>query len=154
MIAKGLPLAVATLAAVVVLAGGIFGKAGCGYLAERIGVRRAFAAVQALTALGLVALVAAPGWLGLLLLAPLGVVAQGSTSITYGLVPDMIAAGRVARGYALMYGATSFASALGPFLFGLVADRHGIGAAVALMAGLVLVSVPPVYLLPARPAPA
>jgi hypothetical protein len=34
MIAKGLPLAVATLATVVLLIGGIFGKAGCGYLAE------------------------------------------------------------------------------------------------------------------------
>ncbi len=148
MIAKGLSLYLATLAAVMVLAGGILGKAGCGYLAERIGVRSAFTAVQVLTALGLVCVALAPGWLAFALLLPLGVVSQGSTSITYGLVPEMIAAGRVARGYALMYSATSFASALGPFAFGLLADRYGIGASVTAMAGVAALAVPPIYLLP------
>ena len=59
MIAKGLPLAIATLATVALLIGGIFGKAGCGYLADRIGVRPAFALAQMLTALNLVVAVAA-----------------------------------------------------------------------------------------------
>jgi len=113
MIEKGLPLAIATMATVVLLTGGIFGKAGCGFLAERLGVRRAFALVQVLTALGLVAVIMAPAWLAFALLLPLGVVAQGSTSITYGLVPDLIHPERMARGYAIMYAFTSFAAALG-----------------------------------------
>jgi len=147
MIAKGLPLYIATLGAVAVLTGGIFGKAGCGFLAERIGVRRAFILVQVLTAVGLAAVVAAPGWLAFALLGPLGVVAQGSTSITYGLVPDMIHPSRLARGYALMYASTSFASAGGPLAFGHIGDTFGIGASMLVMAVVAMLAVPPVLML-------
>ncbi len=150
MIAKGLPLTIATLATVVLLTGGIFGKAGCGYLAQRLGVRKAFALVQGLTALGLIAVIAAPAWLAfLLLLLPLGVVAQGSTSITYGLIPDLIHPKRMARGYAIMYSSTSFAAALGPWFFGLVADQYGINHAMLAMAFVALLAVPPLVFLPA-----
>ena len=86
MIEKGLPLPIATMATVVLLTGGIFGKAGCGFLAERLGVRLAFVLVQVSTALGLTSVIMAPAWLAFILLLPLGVVAQGSTSITYGLI--------------------------------------------------------------------
>jgi len=147
IIAKGLPLYIATLGAVAVLTGGIFGKAGCGFLAERVGVRRAFILVQVLTAVGLAAVVAAPGWLAFALLGPLGVVAQGSTSITYGLVPDMIHPSRLARGYALMYASTSFASAGGPLAFGHIGDTFGIGASMLVMAVVAMLAVPPVLML-------
>lgn len=149
MIEKGLPLAMATMATVVLLTGGIFGKAGCGFLAERLGVRSAFALVQVLTALGLIAVIIAPAWLAFALLLPLGVVAQGSTSITYGLVPDLIHPDRMARGYAIMYASTSFAAALGPWVFGLVGDQHGINVAMLAMAIVALLAVPPLLFLPA-----
>ncbi|MGH1479813.1 MAG: MFS transporter [Geminicoccales bacterium] len=149
MIAKGLPLYVATMATVVLLTGGIFGKAGCGYLAERIGVCRAFVLVQVLTALGLISVIMAPAWLAFALLLPLGVVAQGSTSITYGLIPDLIHPRRMARGYAIMYSSTSFAAALGPWLFGLIGDQYGINVAVQAMAVVALLAVPPIAFLPA-----
>ena len=148
MIEKGLPLYIATMATVVLLTGGIFGKAGCGFLAERLGVRRAFALVQGLTALGLIAVIMAPAWLAFVLLLPLGVVAQGSTSITYGLIPDLIHPERMARGYAIMYSFTSFAAALGPWVFGLVGDRYGIDVAMLAMAVVSLLAVPPLVFLP------
>lgn len=149
MIEKGLPLYIATMATVALLTGGIFGKAGCGFLAERLGVRPAFALVQGLTALGLIAVIMAPAWLAFVLLLPLGVVAQGSTSITYGLIPDLIHPERMARGYAIMYASTSFAAALGPWLFGLVGDRYGIDVAMLAMAIVSLMAVPPLLFLPA-----
>ncbi|MEZ5931180.1 MAG: MFS transporter [Alphaproteobacteria bacterium] len=149
MIAKGLPLYLATMATVALLTGGVFGKAGCGYLAEHLGVRPAFALVQLLTCLGLVAVVMAPAWLAFILLLPLGVVAQGSTSITYGLVADLIHPRRMARGYAIMYSLTSFAAAIGPWLFGLVGDRFGIETAMLVMAAAALLAVPPIALFPA-----
>ncbi len=149
MIEKGLPLAIATMATVVLLTGGIFGKAGCGFLAERLGVRPAFALVQVLTALGLVAVMMAPPWVAFILLVPLGVVAQGSTSITYGLIPDLIHPGRLARGYAIMYSSTSFAAAFGPWFFGLVGDQYGIDVAISAMAIVALLAVPPLAFLPA-----
>ncbi len=149
MIEKGLPLYLATMATVVLLTGGIFGKAGCGYLAEHLGVRKAFALVQGLTALGLIAVISAPAWLAFILLLPLGVVAQGSTSITYGLIPDLIHPERMARGYAIMYSFTSFAAALGPWLFGQIGDHHGINNAMLAMAVVALLAVPPLAFLPA-----
>ncbi|MGI9411498.1 MAG: MFS transporter, partial [Hyphomicrobiaceae bacterium] len=110
LLSKGMPLAVATTATVIVLIGGIFGKAGCGYLADRLGVRSAFALIQVLTAVGLFLVVAVPGWAAMLLLLPLGVVVQGSTSITYGFAADLIHPRRMARGYALLYSSASFSS--------------------------------------------
>ncbi|MDF1669586.1 MAG: MFS transporter [Roseovarius sp.] len=151
MLAKGLPLWVATAATVILLAGGVFGKAGCGYLAERIGVRAAFGMIQALTALGLVAIVFVPNWLALTLLLPLGAVAQGSTSITYGFAAGLIHPSRMARGYALLYSSGTFAAAAGPFGIGLVADAWGIGVAICGLAIFALLAVPPIFLLSTAP---
>lgn len=151
MLSKGLPLALATGATVILLTGGVFGKAGCGFLADRLGVRPAFALIQALTAAGLVAIVASPDWLALALLLPLGAVAQGSTSITYGFAADLIDPRRMARGYALLYSSASFSSVVGPLAFGLIADGFGIETAVFAMAVATLLAVPPLAFLPAMP---
>ncbi len=153
MLSKGLPLMAATAATVIVLAGGIFGKAGCGFLADRIGVRSAFVLIQALTAIGLICVIAAPGWLALPLLAPLGVVVQGSTSITYGFAADLIHARRMARGYALLYSSASFSSVAGPLAFGVVGDAYGIETAMAAMAVVALLAAPPIAFIHAAGRP-
>ena len=150
MLAKGLPLYIATAATVVLLAGGVFGKAGCGFLAARLGVRRAFVLIQALTALGLVAIVLAPTWLALALLAPLGAVTQGSSSVTYGFAADLIHPTKMARGYALLYASGAFAAAGGPYAFGLIADGAGIETAIHAMAACSALAALPIFLLPAR----
>lgn len=148
LLSKGMPLAIATAAAVIVLIGGIFGKAGCGYLADRFGVRSAFALIQVLTAVGLFLVVAVPGWAAMLLLLPLGVVVQGSTSITYGFAADLIHPRRMARGYALLYSSASFSSVAGPLVFGLIADAFGIAMAFYAMAIVSLLAASPIVLLP------
>ena len=150
MISKGMPVYIATFAAVIVLAGGVFGKAGCGYLAERMGVKPAFGVIQILTAVGIGCVIVAPEWLAFALLFPLGIVAQGSTSVTYGIVNDLVDPNRTASGYALMYGATSIAAASGPFLFGFAADRIGIEMAMATMAILALLATTPTVYLPSH----
>jgi MFS transporter, FSR family, fosmidomycin resistance protein len=152
LLSKGLPLVIATMATVILLIGGIFGKAGCGFLADRLGVRPAFALIQVLTAVGLVGIAAAPNWMALLLLLPLGVVVQGSTSITYGFAADLIHPRRMARGYALLYSSSSFSSVAGPLIFGLIADAFGIQMAMYAMAIVALLAVPPLTLLPTQRA--
>ena len=148
LLSKGMPLAIATTATVIVLIGGVFGKAGCGYLADRFGVRSAFALIQVLTAVGLFLVVAVPGWVAMLLLLPLGVVVQGSTSITYGFAADLIHPLRMARGYALLYSSASFSSVAGPLVFGLIADALGIEMAFYAMAIVSLLAASPIVLLP------
>ena len=147
LLSKGLPLGIATAATVILLVGGIFGKAGCGYLADRLGVGRAFVLIQVLTAVGLLAVAVAPGWTSLLLLIPLGVVVQGSTSITYGFAADLIHPQRMARGYALLYSSSSLSSVAGPLVFGFVADVYGIEIAIYAMAVVAVLAVPPIVLL-------
>ncbi len=140
MTSKGIPLYFSTMGAVVVLAGGIFGKAGCGFLAQWLGSHRAFILVQLITVVGLVCVILTPPWVAFGLLLPLGVFSQGSTSITYGLIPELVHSERLARGYALMYSLTSFASAIGPFLLGLLADQFKIEHAFFAMAFVTLIS--------------
>lgn len=150
MLSKGLPIAIATAATVILLTGGIFGKAACGFLAHRFGMRRAFTTIQILTALGLIAVTLAPAGIALALLLPLGAVAQGSSSITYGFAANLIHPRKMARGYALLYSSGSLAAAVGPMAIGLTADALGIETAIYAMALLTLLAVPPIFLLPAR----
>ena len=150
MLAKGLPLSIATGSAVVLLAGGVFGKAGCGFLAQRIGTFKAFMLIQGLTAAGLVAVTLAPVWIALTLLLPLGAVLQGSSSITYGHASNLIKPEKMARGFALLYAPGTFASVLGPIVFGWYADFQGIEMATILMALFVLLSLPPMVMLKCR----
>jgi predicted MFS family arabinose efflux permease len=153
MLSKGMSLAVATAATVILLIGGVFGKAGCGFLADRLGVRPAFALIQVLTAIGILCVVAAPGWTALILLLPLGMFVQGSTSITYGFAADLIHPRRMARGYALLYSSASFSSVAGPLVFGMIADAYDIQTAMVAMAIVSLLAVPPIMFLAATPAP-
>lgn len=147
MLSKGLSLTLATGATVLLLAGGIFGKAGCGYLADRIGVRSAFAVIQTLAAVGLIAVVVAPSWLAMALLVPLGAVVQGTSSITYGFAANLIDHRRMARGYALLYSSGTFASAIGPLAVGIIADRLGLETAIYIVAFISLLAVPPIFVL-------
>lgn len=147
MLSKGVSLTLATAATVLVLAGGVVGKAGCGYLADRIGVRAAFTLIQILTALGLVLVVVAPNGLAMAALIPLGAVVQGTSTITYGFAAGLIDARRMARGYALLYSAGTLASAIGPLSIGVVADLQGIDVAIYLIAAVTLLAIPPIYML-------
>ena len=147
MIAKGVPVYVATFAAVLVLSGGMFGKAVCGFLADRIGVRPAFAVLQGLTALGLILLIYAPGTTAYILLPFLGVALQGTTSITYVIVNDLIHPERIARGYSMIYTASSVASVVGPLGFGHVGDQYGIETAVLGMATIAILAILPCWFL-------
>lgn len=152
MASKGVAVHLAGFAVVLTLIGGMFGKASCGYLAQRFGLRRAFAMVQIATALGLVAVVAAPPLLAFLLLAPLGVALQGSSSITYGAVADLVRSDRHSRGFALIYAVSGLSAILVPVALGALSDVHGLDAAMLAMAAISLLAIAPSLLL--RPASA
>jgi MFS family permease len=150
MLEKQVPVSLAGFAVVLTLAGGIFGKLGCGYLSERIGVRRSLIIVECLTAAGIVAVLLAPTLLAYILLPVLGLVLQGSSSITYATVSDLVRPDRRSRGFAVIYTVASAASIAGPIAFGVIGDRFGLAPAMLAMALVVLVPVPLSALL--RPA--
>ena len=137
MIAKQVPAGLAGFAVVLTLAGGIAGKFGCGLLAARIGPVRALVAVEIVSAAAILAVLAAPTMVAFLLLPLAGVVLQGSSSITYGTVGDLVDERRQSRGFALVYTFSSVASIVGPISFGLVSDGFGLEAAMVAMAVVV-----------------
>lgn len=142
MLDKQVPAGLAAAAVVLTLAGGMFGKLGCGLLAERFGVIRSLLLVECLTAAGIVAVLIAPTLLAYALLPVLGMVLQGSSSITYATVSELMREDRQSRGFATIYALSSVASILGPIGFGIIGDRFGLAAAMLTMAGVVLLPLP------------
>ena len=153
VVEKEVPVGLAGLGVVLTLAGGMVGKFGCGLLAARIGVVRALVVVELASAIGILAVLVAPAVLALCLLPVLGFVLQGSSTITYGTVGDLVDERRLSRGFALIYTVVSGASIVGPISFGLLSDGFGLGAAMLAMA--VVVALPaPLCLLLRRALPA
>ena len=142
MLEKQMPPGLAALAVVLTLTGGILGKFGCGFLAERIGVRRSLVVVECLTAAGIVAILVSPTLIAYVLLPVLGLVLQGSSSITYATVSDLVRPDRRSRGFAAIYSIAGAASIAGPIIFGVIGDRFGLAPAMLAMAVVVLMPVP------------
>ncbi len=152
MLEKQVPAGLAALAVVLTLAGGIFGKFGCGFLAGRIGIGRSLVVVECLTAAGIVAILVSPTLIAYVLLPVLGLVLQGSSSITYATVSDLVRADRRSRGFAAIYSVAGAASIAGPIVFGVIGDRFGLAPAMLAMAVVVLLTLPLSVLLRPRTA--
>ena len=84
----------------------------------------------------------APPGAALVALPLLGIVLQGSSTITYGAVSDFVHRDRQSRGFALTYTMSSSASMIGPLAFGLASERLGLDGALWLMAAVVLLPLP------------
>ena len=147
MLEKQVAVGLAGFAVVLTLAGGIAGKFGCGLLAARLGPVRALVAVELVSAAAILAVLAAPAMVAFCLLPLAGLVLQGSSSITYGTVGDLVDERRQSRGFALVYTLSSVASIVGPISFGLVSDGFGLETAMVAMAVVVVLPVPLALLL-------
>ena len=129
------------------LSGGICGKYAGGLLAARIGVIRSIVFFEVLTAIGIMLVFYAPGNISFFLLPLVGVFLQGSSSITYGTVSNLVHTKQQSRGFSIIYTITSSASFVGPAIFGLIIDLLGFKVMMMIMATLVLVTLPLCYLL-------
>src|SRR5262249_32962972 len=130
------------LALLLVFAGGAAGKLGCAFLGARIGPIATVCLTEGLTAIGIIALLPLPLWGGLALLPLIGFALNGTSSALYGSVPDLATAERRQRAFGIFYTGTIGAGALSPTLYGLIGDQLGIDVTVALVALLVLLTIP------------
>lgn len=144
---KGVATHLAAFAVVLTLLGGILGKAGCGFLAQRIGVRQSFILAQCLTALGIGIVVAGTPLVAFMVLPLLGMFLQGSTTITYGAISDLIESNRQSRGFAMIYTVSSLSAIAGPVVFGFLSDHAGLDTAMMAMAVISLLAIAPSLLL-------
>ena len=155
LIAKGLSVAGVGVALALVFAGGAAGKFVCGLIAERVGVIRTVVLTEAATTLGIVTVLVTPLPIALAALVPLGVALNGTSSVLYGTVADLVLPERRSRAYALYYTLTMIASSLSPIVYGVASDALGVPATLVIVATMVLATIPLCLLLrPVVTAPA
>ena len=142
LIAKGSSVAGVGTALALLFAGGAVGKFVCGLVAERLGVVRTVVLTEAATTLCILAIIAAPLPVAPAILPLMGVALNGTSSVLYGTVADLVTADRRSRAYALYYSVTIATSALAPSLYGIVGDVAGVTATLVIVAAVVLVTIP------------
>jgi MFS family permease len=139
---KGADLPAIGVALTLIFAGGAAGKLACGWLGARLGVVRATIATEGLTALGILVLLPLPLAAALAVLPPIGMMLNGTSSVLYGTVPELVAPERRQRAFSIFYTGGVGSGALAPILFGLASDLASVPAMMTLVAGLVLVTLP------------
>jgi MFS family permease len=139
---KGADLPMIGVALTLIFAGGAAGKLVCGFLGARIGVVPTVFLTEGLTAAGILALLPLPLIAGFAVLPLIGVALNGTSSVLYGTVPELVAPERRQRAFSIFYTGAIGAGALSPVLFGLASDRAGVPLMMGLVAGVVLITLP------------
>jgi MFS family permease len=142
LIAKGSSVRAVGFALMLIFAGGAAGKLACGMLAERLGVIRTVIITETATGLGILLLLTLPLGPSLALLPVLGIALNGTSSVLYGTVADLVASDRRARSYAVFYTLGIGASALSPSIYGIVSDWGGVPVALTIVGSVVFVTLP------------
>ncbi|MBI2204748.1 MAG: MFS transporter [Candidatus Rokubacteria bacterium] len=142
LIAHGVSPAAAGGALAIVFAGGAVGKFVCGFLAERLGLIRTVVLTEAATALGILTIVLAPASVVFAILFPLGIALNGTSSVLYATVADLVEPDRRSRAYGLYYTLTIGASAIAPTVYGIVGDFVGVPGTLTIVGLVVLTTIP------------
>jgi FSR family fosmidomycin resistance protein-like MFS transporter len=142
LIAKGASLPTVGLALTLVFAGGAAGKLVCAFIGARIGTVATVWLTEGLTAVTILALLPLPLEAGMVLLPVIGVALNGTSSVLYGSVPDLVMPERRTRAFSIFYTGSIGAGALAPALFGVIGDIVGITAALVVVACMVLLTLP------------
>ncbi len=153
--AKGANVETIGLALGLTFAGGASGKFLCGVLAERAGLLRTVILTELVTTGGILLLLPLPLTAALACLPVLGAALNGTSSVLYATVAEFVIANRRSRAFGLFYTLGIGTGATSPFVLGLVSDRLGVPSALALLAALVLITIPltlPLRRALARPA--
>jgi MFS family permease len=145
--AKGASLPTIGLALTLVFAGGAAGKLVCAYIGARIGTVATVWFTEGVTAIGIVALLPLPLEAAMVLLPVVGVALNGTSSVLYGSVPDLVAPERRARAFGIFYTGTIGAGAVSPAIYGLLGDAVGVNWALVVVAAIVLATLPLTLLL-------
>jgi MFS family permease len=139
---KGADLPMIGIALSLIFAGGAAGKLACGWLGARLGVVRATFITEGLTAAGILALLPLPLVGCLAVLPVIGMALNGTSSVLYGTVPELVVPARRQRAFSIFYTGGVGAGALAPVLYGLASDLADVPTMMMLVAAIVLVTLP------------
>jgi MFS family permease len=139
---KGAELPTIGLALTLVFTGGAAGKLVCGFLGARLGVVATVFLTEGMTALGVLALLPLSLDWGLVLLPVIGIALNGTSSVLYGSVPELVPAERRERAFGVFYTGAIGSGALSPVLYGMFSDAVGVTVMMQLIAAVVLITLP------------
>jgi MFS family permease len=140
--AKGASLQTVGLALTLVFAGGAAGKLVCAFIGARIGAVATVWLTETVTACAIVALLPLPLEAALVLLPVVGIALNGTSSVLYGSVPDLVEPAWRQRAFSIFYTGTIGAGAVSPAIYGLLGDAVGVPTALLVVAAVVLVTLP------------
>jgi len=140
--AKGATLQDVGLAMTLIFAGGAAGKLACTFLGARIGAIATVWVTESATALGILVLLPLPLFAALPILPLIGVALNGTSSVLYGSVPDLVAADRRTRALGIFYTGTIGSGAIAPVVFGRFGDTLGVTHTLMLVASVALLTLP------------
>ncbi len=140
--AKGASVPAIGIALTLVFAGGAAGKLVCAFIGARIGVIATVWLTEALTIATILLLLPLPLEAAYVLLPLIGIAPNGTSSVLYGSVPDVVAPARRTRAFGIFYTGTIGTSATAPAVFGFVGDALGIPTTLAIVALLVALTLP------------
>jgi len=139
---KGAALPTIGFALTLTFTGGACGKLACGWLGARLGVIPSVFLTEGMTAAGMLLLLPLPLTAGLVVLPLIGVALNGTSSVLYGTVPELVAPERRQRAFSVFYTGGVGAGALSPVLYGMVSDLLSIPTMMVLVAAVVLTTLP------------
>ncbi|MBM3537008.1 MAG: MFS transporter [Alphaproteobacteria bacterium] len=139
---KGASLPAIGVALTVLFAGGAAGKLVCAWLGERLGVLRTVWLTEGGTALAILAMLPLPLEACFVLLPVVGVALNGTSSVIYGTVPELVPEERRTKAFGIFYTGTIGGGALAPIVYGLFSDAMGVPVMMMVISGIVLVTLP------------
>jgi MFS transporter, FSR family, fosmidomycin resistance protein len=140
--AKGASTPEIGLALSLLFAGGAAGKLVCGFLGGRLGILTTVLITEGGTAAAIMALLPLPLSAAFFLLPVVGVALNGTSSVLYGTVPELVPAEKRETAFGIFYTATIGAGALSPILYGFVGDAMGLLRTTLVIATVVLATLP------------
>jgi predicted MFS family arabinose efflux permease len=142
LLRKGIPAAQIGFALTLLFVGGAVGKFTCGILAEWFGIIPMVVGTEILTSAGILCLTWFEPPMIWILLPFVGIVLNGTSSVLYATVAEIISPMARSRGYGLYYAITLGSGAVSPMVYGLLTDSLGLSFTIISAALMVLLTIP------------
>lgn len=139
---KGASLPAIGVALTALFAGGAAGKLVCAWLGEKLGVLRTVWLTEGGTALAILAMLPLPLEACFMLLPLVGVALNGTSSVIYGTVPELVSDEKRTRAFGIFYTGTIGGGATAPIIYGLFSDAIGVPGMMVIVSGVVLATLP------------
>ena len=140
--AKGASLPTIGIALTLVFAGGAVGKLVCAFIGGRIGAIGTVFLTEIMTLILILLILPASLEAALAILPILGIALNGTSSVLYGSVPELVEPEKRTRAFGIFYTGTIGAGAIAPVLYGVVSDSIGLTGGVIVVAALVILTLP------------